>query len=198
MTSESQPDNCRDSGARVDLSALEPGTHLISLYQGDAELARVAAAFIGAGLAAGDRVLYEAADQSLPAALAALEANPAAAPAAAAGQLVVRSFSDRYGGTGTLDLTAAASRFRATADLARSDGFPGLRVAVEMGDFTRGLGTTEQVVAWERMVTDVQRELGISSVCQYDRRQLGGERSGFLAAEHSGTAPESAPLPQAS
>jgi hypothetical protein len=31
------------SGAPVDLSALEPGTYLIALYQGDAELARVAA-----------------------------------------------------------------------------------------------------------------------------------------------------------
>lgn len=196
MTSELQPGVCR--GAAVDLSALEPGTHLISLYQCDAELARVAAVFVSAGLAAGDQVLYVAGDRPLPAALASLEANPAARPAVAAGQLVVRGFSDLYDRAGDIDLTAAASSLRATADLARTDGFPGLRIALEMGDFTQALGSIEQVMAWERMATRLQHELGISSVCQYDQRQLGGERSGFLAAEHAGTAPQSAPLPQAS
>lgn len=198
MTSELQPGSSRAPCAAVDLSALEPGTHLISLYQGDAELARVAAVFVGAGLAAGDRVLYVAGDRPLPAALASLEVNPAAGPAIATGQLVMRSFSDLYGGTGELDLTAAASRLRATADLAWTEGFPGLRVAVEMGGFTVALGSIERVMAWERMATHLQHELGISSVCQYDQRRLGGERSGFLAAEHTGTAPESAPLPRAS
>ncbi len=189
----------RAPGAPVDLSALEPGTHLIALYQGDAELARVAAVFVGAGLAAGDRVLYVASDRPLPMALASLEAsNAAAGPAIAAGQLVVRNFSGLYGGVGSLDLVAAASAFRATADLARAEGFPGLRVAVEMGGFTRVLGSIGRVLAWERMATRLQHEQGISSVCQYDQRWLGGERSGFLVAEHAGAAPESASLPQAS
>src|SRR5262249_47557191 len=174
---------------------------------GDAELARVAAVFVGAGLAAGDRVLYVANDRPPPVALASLEASTTAAgPAVAAGQLVVRSFSGLYGGTRSSDPAAAppaapaaaAGAFRATADLARAQGFPGVRLAVEMGDFTRALGPIERVLAWERMATRLQHEHGISSVCQYDQRRLGGERSGFLAAEHAGAAPESASLPQAS
>jgi anti-anti-sigma regulatory factor len=186
------------SGGPVDLSVLEPGTHLISFYQDDAELARSAAVFVSAGLAAGDRVLYVAGDRPLPAALTALEANPAAGLAVTTGQLVVRSFSDVYDGTSQLDMTSAASRFRATAHRARTEGFPGLRVALEAGEFTRALGSIERVMAWERMATHIQHELGVSSVCQYDQRQLCGERSGFLAAEHAGTAPESALVPQAS
>jgi hypothetical protein len=66
MTGELRSAGARAPGAPVDLSALEPGTHLIALYQGDAELARVAAVFVGAGLTAGDRVLYVASDRPLP------------------------------------------------------------------------------------------------------------------------------------
>jgi hypothetical protein len=36
----------------------EPGTHLCALYAGPAELEVTAAAFVGSGLAVGDRVLY--------------------------------------------------------------------------------------------------------------------------------------------
>jgi hypothetical protein len=198
MTSELQSGVCRKPGAPVDLAGVVPGTHLISFYQGDAELAKVAAVFVGAGLAAGDRVLYLVDDRPLHAAWASLEATPAAGSAIAAGQLVVRSFSDLYGGTGISDLTAAASRFRAAAELARCDGFPGLRVAVEMGNYTRALGSIEQVMAWERMSSDLQHELGISWVCHYDQRRPDWECSGFLSAEHDGIAPESARLPQAS
>ena len=65
MTGELRSAGGRACGASADLSALEPGTHLIALYQGDAELARVAGVFVGAGLAAGDRVLYVAGRRSM-------------------------------------------------------------------------------------------------------------------------------------
>jgi len=79
MTGELRSAGGRACGARADLSALEPGTHLIALYQGDPELARVAGVFVGAGLAAGDRVLYVDSDRPLPMALASPEASNAAA-----------------------------------------------------------------------------------------------------------------------
>src|SRR5215831_2411519 len=199
MTGELRSAGGRAPGDPVDLSALEPGTHLIALYQGDAELARVAAAFVGAGLAAGDRVLYVANDRppghglGLPGIQQCSRRARGGRRAAGGAQLLRPLWR-----IGRLDLAAAASAFRASADLARAEGFPGLRLAVEMGDFTQVLGPIERVLAWERMATRLQHEQGISSVCQYVQRQLGGERSGFLAAEHAGAAPESASLPQAS
>ena len=51
MTGELRPAGGRAPGVPADLSTLEPGTHLIALYQGDAEIARVAAVFVG-GMAA--------------------------------------------------------------------------------------------------------------------------------------------------
>jgi hypothetical protein len=44
MTGELRPAVARAPRAPVDLSALESGTHLIALYHGEAELARIAAA----------------------------------------------------------------------------------------------------------------------------------------------------------
>jgi anti-anti-sigma regulatory factor len=174
----------------------EPGAHLIALCQGEAELTRAAAVCAEAGLASGDRVLYVASDRSLPAVRTGLEASSAAAgPAIAAGQLVLRNFPDVQAGPGLPDLAAAAGEFRAAAVLARAEGFPGLRIAAEMGDVTRVLGSIGQALAWERITTALQREAGISSVCHYDQQQLDGENSGLLAAAHAGTAPLSVPQP---
>jgi len=173
MTGTLEPVADRAPGAPVHPRALDPATHLIALYQGEAELTRVAAAFVGAGLAAGDRVLYLASGRPLPSARASLEAsNAVAAPAIAAGQLVVRGFSDVYGAPASLEPAAAASGIRAAADLARADGFPGLRVAAEMGGFSRVFGSIEKMLAWERMASRLQHDDGISSVCQYDRDPL--------------------------
>jgi anti-anti-sigma regulatory factor len=160
----------------------EPGAHLIALCQGEAELTRAAAVCAEAGLASGDRVLYVASDRSLPAVRTGLEASSAAAgPAIAAGQLVLRNFPDVQAGPGLPDLAAAAGEFRAAAVLARAEGFPGLRIAAEMGDVTRVLGSIGQALAWERITTALQREAGISSVCHYDQQQLDGENSGLLS-----------------
>lgn len=186
-------------GAPIDIRPIEPGAHLIALYHSAAELARIAAAFVGAGLAAGDRVLYLAGDRPLPEARASLEAaNTAARPAIAVRQLLLRSVGEVYGKTGCVDVAKAADGFRASALQARAAGFPGLRVAAEMGEFCRGLGSIEQVLAWERMAARLQQESGITSVCQYDKHRLDRSHAELLAALHGGVAPHSTPAPLAS
>ena len=193
MTGELLPTTGR---APVDPRAIEPATHLIALCQGEAELTQAAAVCVGAGLASGDRVLYVTSDRPLPAVQTALETSSAAAgPAIAAGQLVLRSFPDVQADPGRPNLAAAASEFRAAADQARTEGFPGLRIAAEMGDVTRVLDSIGQALAWERLTTALQREDGISSVCHYDRQQLSSENSRLLAAAHAGPAPLSVPEP---
>ncbi|GGQ70011.1 MEDS domain-containing protein [Couchioplanes azureus] len=198
MTDESRPETCGAGNTVANLCALEPGSHLIVLYRSDAERARAAAAFVVAGLLAGDRVLYVVGDRPLPAVRSALRASNAATEAAIdAGQLGVRRFADVYGATPGLDPAAAADRLRGTAARARADGFPGLRIAVEMDDHTRLLGPIEQVLAWERLATRLQHEEGITSVCQYDRQWLHPGHRRLLAAEHVGVAPGWVAPPQA-
>src|ERR1700760_3092781 len=161
------------STATIDLRAMPPRTHPWSLYRDDAELARVAEAFVAAGLSAGDRVLYVASGRALPAVRESLSAaNVPVQAAVASNQLLLASFGEMYGSGQDLDLAEVERGFRAAGGQARADGFPALRVAAEMGDFARFLGSLDQVVTWERMASRLQGDEGISSVCQYDRRHL--------------------------
>lgn len=178
------------------LWAVEPGTHLCALYRGEAELEQVAATFVSSGLAAGDRVVYVASDRPAATVRTALEAHQVSAgPASAAGQLVIEDFAAAYGQPGELDLAAMEAGFRTAARRARADGFGGLRVAAEMGDFARSIGSVDRLLDWERRCTPLQREEGITSVCQYDQRRFSRAQAAAIAHEHAGASPEFAPEP---
>jgi hypothetical protein len=59
-----------------------------------------------------------------------------------------------------------------------------------MGDFARYLGSSEEVLRWERRSTALQRDLGVTSVCQYDLRHLEADYGARLAAEHAAVSPD--------
>jgi anti-anti-sigma factor len=168
----------------------EPGTHLCALYRGEAELEQTAAAFVGSGLAAGDRVLYVASDRPTPQVRTSLEVHQVPTRLATdCGQLVIQDFADAYGEPGQLDLARMAADFRAAARQARTDGFGALRVAAEMGIFADAIGSVERLLDWERLCTPMQREEGITSVCQYDQRWFSETDAALLVTEHAGLAP---------
>lgn len=173
----------------ADLGRLEPGTHLCALEPGGLQLGRVAATFVGHGLAAGDRLLHVGTPEQADALLAALPGQVRAQEALATGQLRMSTFAEAYGTTRPDDLGAVAAGFRAAAAQARKDGFPGLRVAARMDDLPTLLGSDDEVVAWERMSTQLQREIQVSSVCLYDTSRLDPGQVASLAREHAGQAP---------
>jgi ABC-type transporter Mla MlaB component len=192
------PATTRSGRPRHRLWGAEPGTHLCAMYRGEAELEQIAATFVNSGLAAGDRVLYVASERPAATVRTALEAHQVpAGPAAAAGQLVIEEFGDAYGEPGQLDLGQMEAGFRAAGRQARADGFGGLRVAAEMGDFARSIGSVERLLDWERFCTPMQREEGITSVCQYDQRRFSHLQAAMITHEHAGMAPEVAPDPPA-
>lgn len=186
-------------GARsATLDALAPGTHLCAFHRDGDQVTRTAATFVGQGLAAGDRMLYVTTDEQAQALLGALPGHVDGSGALVAGQLVVRSFADSYGTRRRTDLGTVADGFRAAAERARKDGFPGLRVAAHMDGLAPLLGSGEAVVRWERMSSVLQRELGVSSLCLYDATRLDDEHAARIAREHDGLAPERAESPLAS
>jgi hypothetical protein len=192
------PANTHSGRPGHSLWAAEPGTHLCAMYRGEAELEQIAATFVRSGLAAGDRVLYVASERPAATVRTALEAHQVpAGPASAAGQLVIEEFGDAYGEPGQLDLHQMAAGFRTAGRQARADGFGGLRVAAEMGHLTRSAGSVERLLDWERSCTPLQREEGITSVCQYDQRRFSHLQAAMIAHEHAGMAPEVAPEPSA-
>lgn len=179
------------------LGSLEPGTHLCAFHRDESQLTRIAATFIGQGLAAGDQLLYVTTDEHAEALLRALPDQLHGDDAVATGQLLVSSFAEAYGTRRPDDLGRVADGFRAAAEQARKRGFPGLRVAAQMDDLAPLLGSTEEVLRWERMCTGLQREIAVSSVCLYDVDQLDDDHAAQLAREHAGIAPELAEIPLA-
>ena len=168
-----------------------PGTHLCALYRGEAELEQTAASFVTCGQAAGDRVLYVASDRPAPQVRTSLEVHQVPTGLAMdCGQLVIQNFADAYGEPGELDLAQMEADFRAASRQARADGFGGLRVAAEMGNFADAIGSVERLLDWERLCTPMQREEGITSVCQYDQRWFTETDAARLVTEHAGLAPD--------
>lgn len=179
------------------LGSLEPGTHLCAFHRDEGQLSRIAATFIGHGLAAGDQMLYVGTEQQADAVVGALPDHVRARDALAAGQLLVRSFEDAYGLQPPDDMSSIAEGFRAAAEQARKSGFPGLRVAAQMDALAPLLGSDEAVLQWERMSTGMQRELGVSSVCLYGADRMRADHAARLVGAHAGLAPEVAEAPLA-
>jgi hypothetical protein len=184
--------------ATADLGWLEPGTHLCAFPRDERQSTRIAATFVDQGLSAGDQLIYVASDEQVGALLEMLPAHLQACEAVSSGQLQVMSFAEAYGTERPADLGAIADGFRAAAEASRKQGFPALRVAARMDDLAGFLGSKEAVVEWERMSTELQHELGVSSVCLYSRSELDDEHAARIAAEHAALSPELAETPLAS
>ncbi|NUS50894.1 MAG: hypothetical protein HOQ22_07620 [Nocardioidaceae bacterium] len=171
------------------LSRLPRGAHLCRFYDGDGDLAQGAAAFVAGGLAAGDRVLYVADGRGTAEVEASLTAHGVgAAPALGSEQLVILGSDEVYGDE-LPGFAVLEEGFRGLQAQARADGLAGLRVAAEMGDAAARFGSIDELVGWEATATRLQRETGISTVCQYDQRLFSGDDARLLAAEHGGTSP---------
>jgi hypothetical protein len=177
---------------------MRPGTHLCAFHDDDRGLLATSTTFVSQGLAAGDRVLYVATEAGVAALLDELPRTLRRDPAEleAAGQLQLRTFSSTYGARRPAidDLEAG---FRAAAEQAPKDGFPALRVAAAMGDFARLMGSPEEVLRWERRSGAMQTELGLSSVCLYDLREVDRAFADAIAREHHGLCPTTSAAPLA-
>lgn len=176
--------------ASADLCSLEPGTHLCALGPDASQLDRVASTFVGQGLAAGDQLLYIASEAQVDGLVESLSAHMDTEHALRSGQLMTSSFEDAYGTTRPERLATVADGFRLAERQARKRGFPALRVAARMDQLVDLLGSIDDVTAWERMSTDLQRELRVSSVCLYDTSRLEPGDAAAVARQHDGMAPD--------
>jgi anti-anti-sigma regulatory factor len=182
----------------VDLGSLAPGTHLCAFHRDDAQLARIAGTFVGHGLSAGDQLLYIATDAQADTLLSGLSAHLDTSDLLASGQLLIRSFADAYGTRRPDDLAVITDGFRAAAAQSRKDGFAALRVAAQMDQLAPFLGSHEEACRWERLSTELQHDIGVSSVCLYGVDQLDEHQVTMLSDVHAGRAPEHAEPPAAS
>ncbi|WP_433463820.1 MEDS domain-containing protein [Spirillospora sp. CA-128828] len=149
------------------------GDHLCLAYVNDAERRAVLAAFLGAGLRAGDALVYLVDDEPAEAAAARLR-DPFGA-ALDDGRLVVRA-------TAETDLGRVI-------ESALDRGCPGVRVTAEASPFLRGWPGTERFTAFEDAV---HRAVGpgcrAMALCQFDRRWFAGGHLCEIEARHGGQA----------
>jgi anti-anti-sigma factor len=164
-----------------------PGDHLCAFHGTRDEQSLLATAFIRAALGAGDRVLHVASRRS-PEATATLFERSGLGVSVANGQLTVVDFAQIYGAPGELDVHTVLSRYEREAGRARAHGYPGLRIAAEMGDFVGALGSVEAVERWERTLTKGFAEAGILGLCQYDRQLVASDAQAAIAAAHPAVA----------
>jgi anti-anti-sigma factor len=183
--------------ATANLTEVAPGTHLCAFYDSEERLGRIASTFAASSLAAGDRLLYVAEDGDVATEMLGSLLGERQPRALASGQLHIRTFADTYGRTYAGDLAPLEAGFRAAAAQAHRDGFPGLRVAAETGDLVRLLGSSAEALRWEQRSTAIQRDIGVSSVCQYDLRHLSPADASLLAAEHTALSPDRGDPPMA-
>jgi ABC-type transporter Mla MlaB component len=110
---------------------------------------------------------------------------------------VVRDFAALYGSPPAFDMDGVLARYRGEAERSRADGYPGLRVAVEMGDFVGRLGSLEALAQLENIVAQASGEVGIIVICQYDRRLIDAAARARITAEHSAVATDDGTVPLA-
>lgn len=191
------PAGLRHDGARPAQCA-DSGEHLCSFHSSEDEQRRLATAFVAGALGAGDRVVYFA-NEHPPATigpLLAMDGIDVAAPMRS-GQLEVLDFAMLCDPPGKPDLATALAVYRAEADRSRAAGYPGVRVAVEMGDFATKLGSLEAVASWENAAGHLFDDAGITGLCQYDARRFDEAARRCIAAEHAGIAVDDGTLPLA-
>jgi anti-anti-sigma factor len=166
------------------VSSIAAHDHACLLYASDAERWDVAAAYVDAGLRAGERVIYVADEEepgSVVAALTAAGAN--CARHRSAGQLQI-SRAISLGDPTSFDPIRLTDRWRRLAEGAVDEGFRGLRAVVDGSWALRdGLGV-DAVIEYERTVHRLFATHPISAICLYDERQWAGEAILRAAGAH--------------
>jgi signal transduction histidine kinase len=169
-----------------DVRSLKAGDHLCLFYEEDlGERLLTLVPFIRQGLDQGERVLYVADDQSpeqLPASLSLHDVNVEAAMVRGAFCIWSR---DQWLQPGPLDPQKKAGQVRAIIDEALSQGFRGIRMAVEM---TRVLGPTveaEDLWRWESTLNDIlDPAQPVRLICLYSKSRLSPEALEASLATH--------------
>src|SRR5205823_5491103 len=72
-------------------------------------------------------------------------------------------------------------------DHAVTDGYPGLRVAADMGWAADPVVGVEHLVTFEKQVSQMFADARVTAVCQYDRQQFDAVTLASTAAVHSCT-----------
>jgi hypothetical protein len=165
---------------------LTEGQHRCAFLAEPGQRAELHARFVTAGLSAGDRVVlvHPQLDQTPLFDLVA-QRGIDVQRATRTGQLLTIDASVRYGdGSQALDSEQIAAGYAQLSDQAKREGFPALRVSAEIHDML-GFAGFEELVAYERRISDLVSAEGMVALCQYERDGFAsGHRNEICRAHH--------------
>ena len=159
------------------------GDHACLVYDTPAQQLGVAAAYVRAGLDAGERCVYLVGDRRLGDVIEALEAAGVdVAREVTGGALQFDTTARAYLGAGAFDPRSMIGLILEKRTAAIAGGYTGLRAAGEMGWAADG---QPRVVEYERELNDAVFCSGrVTGLCQYERSQFDPSQLAEVAAAH--------------
>ena len=168
---------------------LTEGRHRCAFLAEPGQRADLHARFLAAGLSAGDRVVlvHPEPDQTSILDLVA-ECGIDVARATRTGQLLTIDPSARYGdGARALDSEDITAGYAQLSDMSKREGFPALRVSAEIHDLL-GFGRFDDLIAYERRVSEMVSREGIIALCQYEGDGFASGHEAEICDAHHGPA----------
>jgi anti-anti-sigma regulatory factor len=149
------------------------------------ELFDLTAAFVRDGLAAGLKVVWLSDAGPAQAAGELARRGVAVQPALDTGQMIAAGYQGRLLSGQAFQADTAVRWLTGQLDSARNEGFPGLRVAVDMSWALRPVAGIEQLPQFEEGIAAVLDGTTASVLCQYDRDRFDPVTLASVAGFHT-------------
>jgi anti-anti-sigma regulatory factor len=156
--------------ADTQVTDLSTDDHACLTFGEREELLDLTAAFVRDGLACGLRVVVVSDTAQLAADK--LGKRGVASGPLAAGQIVMASCHDSLMGPGGFSAGHAIRWLRGQLAVSQGQGYPGMRVAMDMGWALRPMAGIEELPELEERIADAVRGAGLSVLCGYDRERF--------------------------
>jgi anti-anti-sigma regulatory factor len=156
--------------------------HVCLAFRDRAEFLAAASAFLTAGAAAGERLMYVS-GRSRAAMLDDLAGDDALRALLATGAVSVVQLDEIYGsGTVRWPVDEQLRVYSRATDDALAAGFTGLRVAAEATDLA--LGAQDELARWEHLADELIAGSALSALCGYDHGVVPAATLADIAATH--------------
>ncbi|HEX6934687.1 MAG TPA: MEDS domain-containing protein [Streptosporangiaceae bacterium] len=167
------------------ITDLTVNDHACLTFGEPAELFDLTAAFVRDGLSAGLKVIWLSDAQPGQAAAELAKRGIAVDSAIEAGQLTSLACENDLLSGQSFTAGHAVSWLNEQMTACRDEGFPGLRVAVDMSWALRPVAGVEQLPDFEESVGTVLADTTVSMLCQYDRERFDPVTLASVAGLHS-------------
>lgn len=167
------------------ITDLTVNDHACLTFGEPAELFDLTAAFVRDGLSAGLKVIWLSDAQPGQAAAELAKRGIAVDSAIEAGQMTALACENDLLSGQSFTAGHAVSWLNEQMTACRDEGFPGLRVAVDMSWALRPVAGVEQLPDFEESVGTVLADTTVSMLCQYDRERFDPVTLASVAGLHS-------------